>query len=291
MGSIPHMNKNRFIMAMFAMLAAPTNHSLGDVVYKKVSTLRVNPQDDEPAMVSTSNTPQNDSTTFKVLKLNTVGSSLVALIDGGLDRGMLPGTILKAQRPYISVLGISEYIPIALLKTLEVRETYTIAEVVTNGSLDSQVHFSDYPELMVGDRAEAEAINIASRTQLLPTISLSYNKLFVDPKGNPSSFELSSAGRQLLIDKGQTFVQVRAPLLLVEGYTDGQGDRSANQMESYQRALTVRQTLIDELGMDPDRIVAIGMGESEDPQDANLPGAQDEARRVIIKVKTLPQEN
>ena len=63
------------------------------------------------------------------------------------------------------------------------------------------------------------------------------------------------------------------------------------QMESYQRALTVRQTLIDELGIDPDRIVAIGMGESEDPQNANLPGAEDEARRVIIKVKTLPQEN
>ena len=291
MGSIRYMNKNRFIMAMFATLAAPTNHSLGDVVYKKVSTLRVTPRDDDAAMVSMPNPPQNDDTTFKILKIQNVGNSLTAMIDGGLDRGMLPGTILKAQRPYISPLGVSEFIPVALLKTLEVRETYTIAEVVTNGSLDSQVHFSNYPELMVGDRAEAEAINIASRTQLLPTLSLTYNKLFVDPKSNPGSYELSSAGRQLLIDKGQTFVQVRAPLLLVEGYTDGHGDRSTNQMESYQRALTVRQTLIDELGIDPDRIVAIGMGESEDPQNANLPGAEDEARRVIIKVKTLPQEN
>lgn len=225
------------------------------------------------------------------MRLQTTENGLTALIDGGLDRGMLPGTTLKAQRPYISPLGVSEYIPVALLKTLEVRETYTIAEVVTNGSLDSQVHFIDYPELMIGDRAEPETINIASRTRLLPTLSLPYSKLFVDPKSNPSNFELTAEGRQTLIDKAQTFAEVRAPLLLVEGYTDGHGDRSSNQMESYQRALTVRQTLIDELGIDPDRIVAIGMGESEDPQTATLPGAEDEARRVIIKVKTLPQGN
>ena len=291
MGSVPYKNKNRFIMAMFAMLAAPTNHSLGDVVYNKVSTLRVNPREDEAVIVSASNAPQPDGSTFRILKLQNTGQTLTVLIDGGLDRGMLPGTVLKAQRPYISPLGVSEYIPVALLKTLEVRDTYTLAEVLTNGSLDSQVHFSDYPELMVGDRAITETINIAAHTQLLPTVSLTYKILFVDPKSNPGNFELTAEGRQNLLNQAQVFVQVRAPLLLVEAYTDIHGDRSSNQMESYQRALTVRQTLIDELGIDPDRIVAIGMGESETLQNAELPGADDEARRVIIKVKTLPQAN
>ncbi|MBC7658732.1 MAG: OmpA family protein [Chitinophagaceae bacterium] len=291
MGTVSHTNKNRFIMAMFAMLAAPTNHSLGDVVYKKVSTLKVNPRDDEPGVVSTPNTPEPENSSFRVLKIQATGPSLTALIDGGLDRGMLPGTILRAQRPYISPLGVSEYIPVALLKTLEVRETYTLAEIVTNGSLDSQVHFPSYPELMLGDRAVPEAINIAARTQLLPTVSLSYKSLFVDPKSNPGSFELSAEGRQTLLTQAKSFAQVRAPILLVEAYTDTHGDRSANQMESYQRALTVRQTLIDELNIDPDRIIALGMGESETPQDADLPGGEDEARRVIIKVKTIPQGN
>jgi hypothetical protein len=289
MGSIPYMNKNRFIMAMFAMLAAPTNHSLGDVVYKKVSILKVNPREDEAAMVSMPNLPEPESGTFRIVKLQTTDNGLTVLIDGGLNRGMLPGTVLKAQRPYISPVGVSEFIPVALLKTLEVRETYTLAEVMTNGSLDSQLHFSDYPGLMVGDRAIPETINIAPRTQLLPSLSIAYRNLFVDPKNNPSSFELTSEGRKLLLDRAEAFTQIRAPLLLIEAYTDSHGDRAANQMESYQRALSIRQTLIDELGFDADRIVAIGMGEAESPQDANLPGAEDDARRVIIKVKTLPQ--
>ena len=291
MGSVPLMNKNRFIMAMFAMLAAPTNHSLGDVVYKKVSTLKVNPRDEEMVMVSTPNPPQWDDTSFRIIKLQNNANALMVLIDGGLDRGMLPGTVLKAQRPYLSPAGVKENVPVALLKAVEVRATYTLAEVLTNGSIDSQVHFSDYPELMVGDRAEPEAITIAARTQLLPTVTLPYFKLFVDPKSNPANFELTPEGKQNLLAKTELFTQVRAPLLLIEAYTDTHGDRATNQMESYQRALTIRQTLIDELDMDPERVVAIGMGESEADQNADLPGAADEARRIIIKVKTLPHGN
>lgn len=291
MESIPNKNKNRFIMAMFAMLAAPTNHSLGDVVYKKVSTLSVDPKEDEGRPITVPNTQQTDGESFQIVKLQASSTGLLALIDGGLDRGMLPGTILTAHRPILSTKGSREFIPVAQLKTVQVRETYTIAEVVTNGSMDSQLHFVDYPELMIGDRAEVETIQIASRTQLLPTLALPYSKLFVDPKSNPNSFELTAEGRQILLGRAQTFVDVRASLLLVEGYTDGRGDRSTNQLESYQRALAIRQTLIDELGIDPDRIVAIGMGEAEDSQHANLPGGDDESRRVIIKVKSLPQGN
>ncbi len=291
MGSVPYMNKNRFIMAMFAMLAAPTNHSLGDVVYKKVSTLRVNPRDDEPALVSTPYPPPFNDNMFRITKLQNNVNSLTVLIDGGFDRGMLPGTILKAQRPYISPSGVPEYIPVARLKAIQVRDTYTLAEVLTNGSLDSQIHFSDYPELMVGDRAEPETIAIATRIQLLPILSWTYKKLFVDPKSNPGNFELTTEGRQSLLARAQLFTAVHAPLLLVEAYTDSHGDRATNQMESYQRALTVRQTLIDELAIDPDRIVAIGMGESEAELNADLPGAEDEARRIIVKVKSLPQGN
>ncbi|RZA23785.1 MAG: OmpA family protein [Proteobacteria bacterium] len=216
----------------------------------------------------------------------TVG--LTALLDGGHNKSMLPGTILKAHRSYTNARGIEEKVPVALMKVLEVRDTYSIAEVVTDGSLDSSLHFTDYPELMVGDRAIPEVINIVSRTQLLPTVSLTYKNLFVDPKSNPASFELTPDGAELLIDKAKVFANVRAPLILVEAYTDAKGDRAANQMESQNRAATIRQTLIDQLGIDPERIVALGLGESESAEAIPLPGEEDQARRVIIKVKSLP---
>ena len=288
-------NKNRLIMAMVAMLAAPTNHSLGDVVYRKVTTLRVLPEDDDAATVTTPTKIESpeDKESFRVLKIQETSAvvGLTALLDGGHNKSMLPGTVLKAQRPYINTSGHEEKVPVALLKVLEVRETYSMAEVVTNGSLDSAMHFGDYPELMVGDRAIPEVINIVSRTQLLPTVSLAYKNLFVDPKTNPASYELTPDGLELLVDKAKVFADVRAPLILVEAYTDAKGDRSANQMESQNRATTIRQTLIDQLDIDPDRIVAVGLGEAESAEQVPLPGTEDESRRVIIKVKALPQAN
>lgn len=290
MGSL-HQNKNRLIMAMVAMLAAPTNHSLGDVVYKKVTTLKVLPTDDEAALVTMPNIPETeeDKESFRILKIQqtpTVG--LTALLEGGLNKSILPGTVLKAQRAYTNSKGSSENIPVALLKILEVRDTYSIAEIVSNGSLDSSLYFTDYPELMVGDKAIPEVINIVSRTQLLPTVSLTYKNLFVDPKTNPASFELKPDGLEMLVEKAKIFADVHAPLILVEAYTDSKGDRTENQIESQNRAATVRQTLIDQLGIDPDRIVAMGLGESESAESIPLPGMEDEARKVIIKVKSLP---
>ncbi len=291
MGFSPSFNKNRFILAMFAVLAAPTNHSLGDVVYKKVTTLRVVDEAEEQTAEELPKplSKPEDGPLYRVLKIQTDTTGIKVLIDGGHDKGLLPGTVLKAQRPHVSPAGVLEQIPTALLKTIEVRETYTLAEIVTNGSLDSQLQFGEYPELMIGDTAVPEEINIAPRTQLLPTVSLAYNKLFADPKSNPANYELTNEGRQLLLDQAEVFAKVRAPMLLIEAYTDGQGDRATNQMESYQRALTIRQTLIDEMGFDPDRVVAIGMGEAEASQDSVDQSSNDEPRHVLIKVKTLPK--
>lgn len=289
--ALPFQNKNQLLVAMVAMLAAPTNHSLGDVVYKKVTVLKVLPEDEEAATVSTPNAPETteDKESFRILKIDeTQAVGLTVLLEGGHNKSMLPGTVLKAERPYINSRGDSEKVPVALLKVLEVRTTYSIAEVVTNGSLDSAMHFKDYPELMIGDRAIPEEINIVSRTQLLPTVSLTYKTLFVDPKTNPANFELTPEGQDMLLAKAKIFADVRAPLLLVEAYTDAKGDRAANQMESQNRAATIRQTLIDRLAIDPDRIIAVGLGESESAEKVPLPGTEDELRKIVIKVKSFP---
>ena len=112
---------------------------------------------------------------------------------------------------------------------------------------------------------------------------MTYRDLFSDPKSFPLTFELSPDGLELLKQQTRVFLEAHSQSLIVEAHTDSEGDRQTNQMESYQRALTIRQMLIDELGFAPDRIIAIGLGESEPLKEMYLPGKKLEARRIIIR--------
>ena len=47
--------------------------------------------------------------------------------------------------------------------------------------------------------------------------------------------------------------------------------------------MTVRQFLVDELGFDPDRVLAVGYGESEQTDGSMAPGSEIANRRIILK--------
>ena len=68
-----------------------------------------------------------------------------------------------------------------------------------------------------------------------------------------------------------------------------QGTAEQNQIESYQRALTVRQFIIDDLGFDESRVTAIGLGETEAISEVILPGNADRSRRIVLKVVPMIQ--
>ena len=76
---------------------------------------------------------------------------------------------------------------------------------------------------------------------------------------------------------------------MVIGHTDSSGPAEANQIESYQRAVVVRQYLIDTLGFDADRVVALGKGEDELPEEPLTPNYKQRARRIVVKVVNNPQ--
>lgn len=267
-------------MALCMSLAALTNHSHGEVVYRKLSAVKVGPAapscKPETAALSAG---EEASAGLAVVKIQKQGRHLIALLAGGQRDGLLPGTLLQTSR---------QGIPTALLKTTEVRENYTLAEVTEDGSKDSGLYFPEAPGLMVGDRAEPQEMKISQSLRILPTRTLTYERLFIDPKNFPTTFELSAEGRKLLIEQARILMDAHAPLLLVEGHTDPKGDNQSNQVESYQRAMTVRQVLIDELGLDSNRVLAIGLGETEPLNEPYLPGRAEEARRIILKVKSQP---
>ncbi|MDQ3233912.1 MAG: OmpA family protein [Pseudobdellovibrionaceae bacterium] len=280
MVALKNVRTNWIILALCMSLAALTNHSHGEVVYRKLSAPEViaAAESCEPSPAPTL-AVEEASAGLAVVKIQKKGRSLIALLAGGQRDGLLPGSILQTSR---------RGIPTALLKTTEVRENYTLAEVTEDGSKDSGVYYPEAPGLMVGDRAEPQEIKISQSLRILPHRTLTYERLFIDPKNLPTTFELSAEGRNFLLEQAQIFMKAHASLLLVEGHTDPKGESQSNQVESYQRAMTVRQVLIDEFGLDPNRVVAIGLGETEPLDEPYLPGRAEEARRIILKVKSQP---
>ncbi len=280
MVALKNVRTNWIIMALCMSLAALTNHSHGEVVYRKLSAVQITPAaaSCEP-LPGHSMTREEVSAGLAVVKIQKQGRRLIALLAGGQRDGLLPGTLLLTSR---------QGIPTALLKTTEVRENYTLAEVTEDGSKDSGLYYPEAPGLMVGDRAEPQEMKISQSLRILPNRTLTYERLFIDPKNFPTTFELSAEGRKFLIEQAEILMNAHAPLLLVGGHTDPKGDSQSNQVESYQRAMTVRQVLIDEFGLDGTRVVAIGLGETEPLDEPYLPGRAEEARRIILKVKSQP---
>ena len=169
------------------------------------------------------------------------------------------------------------------IRALEVQELYTIAQIEKQGSPMSQAFFPQFAGVMVGDMVTIPDLRLARRPVIVPTLTLSYFGLFDDPQQRPSTLEVSREGHKLLREAALQLASLRLSMLLVEGYTDQEGPSDENQRESYQRALTIRQVLIDEYQFDPQKVVAIGYGELE-LQDATFaPGSVQRNRRIVLK--------
>ena len=77
--------------------------------------------------------------------------------------------------------------------------------------------------------------------------------------------------------------------VVLVGHTDAQGGLTANIDLSRARAQSVRRFLIDDLGVDPDRIDAQGIGFLAPRASNATPQGRDANRRVEVVIATLPE--
>ena len=213
----------------------------------------------------------------------------LVMIGGGKANGLLEGSLLhtyrQADHPVQGGAAVT-WIPNGVIKVILLDESYAIAEIVEQESLQSRIFFPQYPNIMVGDWAVEMPVKLWRVTQIVPTEAILYDDLFIDPKGLPSTYELSERGKMRLRKSAVKLANRRLPLLMIEGHTDANGSSEANQIESYQRAMTIRQYMIQELGFDPSRLVAIGYGESDPADSSYVPGYRSHNRRIVLKVKS-----
>ncbi|MBT8461545.1 MAG: OmpA family protein [Gemmatimonadetes bacterium] len=74
-------------------------------------------------------------------------------------------------------------------------------------------------------------------------------------------------------------------VLLIEGHTDAEGDDAHNQDLSERRARSVVRFLVEEYGIDGDRLAAAGFGESNPVGDNATPEGRQQNRRVELVVQ------
>ena len=218
--------------------------------------------------------------------LSSGESANLVTLEAGYQSGVKTGEIFRAVRP--SRAGVDFPVETGLLKILAVHEHESIAEVLREGSTESEALFAGFGGVMAGDIAVGQKLTIAPAKTVAPEIAIKFSSIFDDPKSSPVTYELTMAGRRELARVAQRLGGIRAGMLIVEGHTDARGASAQNQMESYQRALTVRQIFIDEFGFDEGRITALGLGESQPVSETLEPGDGDRARRIVFKVVAMP---
>jgi outer membrane protein OmpA-like peptidoglycan-associated protein len=232
---------------------------------------------------------RNDSPAVFIVSqlIDTADGKTLAVIDIDRDSGLDVGMTLASFRA-AGPEGIAAAQKIApetgLLKVKEVGPEYALADVIQQGSVMSNVLYPKFPGIMSGDRLIIKPQSISARKFVTPEAALSYFALFSDPKASPSSFELSPNGIENLKLLVRPFLNKRASMIMIEGHTDQHGSTASNQVESYQRAQTVRQYLIDHAGFDPKRVLVIGYGESELIDESMVDGAIEKNRRIVVKI-------
>lgn len=218
--------------------------------------------------------------------LGTGDQAKHVVIEAGRRSGVTSGEVFRAVRPAKG--GVSSPVETGVLKIVAVYENDAIAEVTQQGTLQSETIYGNYAEVMAGDLAVAQRISITRAKVLAPEVAIKFSAIFDDPKAQPSTYEFTPGGRSELRKMGEELARLKAGMLMIEGHTDQKGNSEQNQIESYQRALAVRQYLIGELGFDETRVTAIGLGESEPISDVILPGNAERARRIVFKVVPMP---
>jgi hypothetical protein len=225
---------------------------------------------------------------LKVIQYTDVSAtSKLVVVNGGTDQGIALGDKLKTSR---SALRSETVVDTGVLKVLSVSPNRAIAEIVEDQMPLAMSLFPKFPGVMAGDlvvRYEQEAIqNIA----IMPDMTLRYDQIFDDPKARPMTYEVSNDGLDMLKEAAKTFGDRHIPMILVEGHTDKEGPSDENQIESYQRALTIKQILVNDYGFDPERVIAIGLGETENAVDSTRPEQKRYNRRIVIKAKSVDED-
>ncbi len=122
-----------------------------------------------------------------------------------------------------------------------------------------------------------------------PSMELSGSSLF-----HSGQVDLTEEGKEALRQVGEKLKDMGDKLIRVEGHTDNVPVRrqkdiyQTNWEVSMARAINVVRFLVDEVGIPPERLEAVGMSQYHPIADNSTPEGREKNRRIVIKLLPLP---
>jgi len=110
------------------------------------------------------------------------------------------------------------------------------------------------------------------------------NKVELDVRFDTSKYIVKKSELKGLTKLGKFLQKFETTDVIIEGHTDAQGDEGKNLLLSQNRANAIKQALIDSFRISPDRIQAIGHGESKPVADNETDYGRAANRRVTAEV-------
>lgn len=219
---------------------------------------------------------------FDVVHVRPVGSTFYATIRSSTKVLPHKGLVLKVFRQTRQ----RQWVETGVLRVLE-RQDFRgqqawLTEVQSEGYGLAKLYWPKFKGIMAGDVAVRPKQHIKQVRLAQEALSFRFDQLFVDASPSPRSQALSMQGQTLLRERLANMLGRRIHRMLIKGHADTQGSRRENQIESLARAQTVRQFIIEALGVSPKRIVAVGKGELEPLETSFLAQQQLRNRRVEI---------
>jgi outer membrane protein OmpA-like peptidoglycan-associated protein len=215
----------------------------------------------------------------------------LVVMNAGATSGVVAGDVFvvsrSASRGRLSDPATRQasglYVETGKLKAVKVEAERTIAEVLVDGTEISRASLGSYAGVMAGDRVAFDRPIVERNPRMTPEVTLSFQRLFADPSRGANNYELTAEGMEVLRRAAGEFEDARLSMLLIKGYTDPSGSAEQNQVESYQRAVAIREFLVRELAFDRERVVALGLGETESIGEDMTPDYSENQRVIVMK--------
>lgn len=113
------------------------------------------------------------------------------------------------------------------------------------------------------------------------------NKVKLDVRFETSKHLLKNSELKGLLKLGKFLQQFKSTDVVIEGHTDSQGDEAKNLVLSQNRANAIKQALVEKFTIAPNRIKAVGYGESQPIADNDSPIGRATNRRVTAEVSHI----
>ncbi len=171
-------------------------------------------------------------------------------------------------------------ITIAKAKVVEINDSLALAYPFALFDSNLAVYFPKFKRLMAGDRVEKIRQDFVQKISLATPLVFSFEDLFYE-----GSLELSLKGREKLKDLAKELSSLRIESLLIEAYFYKPKTRSEAQKASKDYAQVVKTFLVQTLGFEKARLIAVGMGSKEKASPEELENDTQSSGVIIFKLK------